>query len=163
MNARRQKRGFTLIEALISIVLLGVAIAALMVSNGAMTSANGAGIEMSTAEFLVEQIRELTAGLPTVDPQTGKATFGAETGENLATYDDVDDFKAKTYCPPIDAARAQLTAYIAYTQQITIDKVLATDLTAIDATGASDFFRVTVKVFLNGKELSRASWVRVKL
>jgi len=163
MNSRNEKRGFTLIEALISIVLLGIAIAALMVSNGAMTSANGAGIEISTAEFLIEQIRELTAGLPTVDPQTGKVTFGSESGESLGTYDDVDDFKAKTYCPPINAARTQLTAYSAYTQQITIEKVLATDLTMVDTTGASDFFRVTVTVLLNGKELSRTSWVRVVL
>jgi len=56
-------------------VLLGVAIAALMVSNRALTSANGAGIEISTAEFLVEQIREMTASLPVRDPQSGAATF----------------------------------------------------------------------------------------
>jgi prepilin-type N-terminal cleavage/methylation domain-containing protein len=61
---RSRGRGFTLIEALIAIVLVGVAIAALVVSNQSFTSANGAGLQLSTAEFLIEQIREQTVTTP---------------------------------------------------------------------------------------------------
>ena len=155
------KKGFTLIEALISIVLLGMAIAALMVSNGALTNANGAGIEISTAEFLVEQIREMTASLPVRDPQTGAGFFGNEEG-SLSLYDDTDDFNGKTYSPPIDSSRAQLTAFSSYTQQITVENVSESNLSTHANNHSTDFYRVTVKVLLNGKELSRASWLRAR-
>ncbi len=87
-----KKNGMTIIEVLMAIILIGVAIASLVAANGLLTKANGFGLDLSTAEFLTEQIRELTTLLPVVDPQTGTAAFGPEAGETLTTYDDLDDF-----------------------------------------------------------------------
>src|SRR3989304_6042625 len=100
-------RGFTLVEVLIAVVLIGVAITALMGANGAFTMVNGAGVDLTTAEFLTEQIRELTAILPVADPETDIATFGPEEA-SLAAYDDLDDFDGQTFNPPIDAGRNTL-------------------------------------------------------
>jgi len=72
---------------LIAVVLVGLAITALLVANSSFTIANGAGTDLSTAEFLIEQIRELTAMLPVIDPQSSTTTFGPEE-TNLADYDD---------------------------------------------------------------------------
>lgn len=52
--------GFTLVEILVAVVIIGIAIAALVGANGAFTQVNGAAINLSTAEFLIEEIRELT-------------------------------------------------------------------------------------------------------
>ena len=49
------------------------------------------------AEFLIEQIRELTTLLPVIDEDETTTTLGPETGEAaLADYDDVDDFDGFT-------------------------------------------------------------------
>ena len=109
MRNTKYKNGFSLIEVLIAILLVGLAMAALMASNTAFTKANGAGTDLSTAEFLVEQIRELTALLPVVDPQSDVWAFGPEAGETLAIYDDLDDFNgfnSTALGAPIDACPA---------------------------------------------------------
>ncbi|MHC4834844.1 MAG: prepilin-type N-terminal cleavage/methylation domain-containing protein [Planctomycetota bacterium] len=61
MNTKKRKNGFTLIEALFAAMLLGLVVAALAAASGAFTMANGYGVDLSTAEFLIEEMRELTA------------------------------------------------------------------------------------------------------
>jgi len=152
--------GFSLIEVLIAVILIGLAITALLVASGSFTMANGAGTDLSTAEFLVEQIRELTALLPVVDPQTGTATFGAEeTG--LANYDDLDDFDGAIFSPPIDASRIPLNDFAAFSQHVTVERVSPTNFEEVISEDKS-FVRVTVKVFLNAKEISSTSWIRAR-
>jgi len=127
MVVARRSRGFTLLEVLIAVILVGVSIAALVAANTSIavilvgvsiaalvaantsfTLANGTGADISTAEFLVEQIRELTAMLPAMDPDTTSPTFGLEEAA-LAAYDDVDDFDNFTFSPPIGADRIVLS------------------------------------------------------
>ena len=156
----RYEDGFSLIEVLIAILLLGLAIASLVTANSAFTKANGAGTELSTAEFLIEQIRELSALLPVIDPNTGVSTFGPETAETLADYDDLDDFDGASFSPPIGADRNPLNDFAAFSQQITVENVDASDFEQVVSDHGSYFVRVTVKVFLNSREISSARWLR---
>jgi prepilin-type N-terminal cleavage/methylation domain-containing protein len=162
MKNSRQKNGFTLIEVLIAILLVGFAIAALISANGALTQANGAGIELSTAEFLIEQIRELTTVLPVIDPTTGTTTFGPETSETLASYDDIDDFNGASFSPPISADRNSLNDLSAYTQQITVQNVSESNFEQVVSNHSSFFVRVDVKILLNAREISSARWLRTR-
>lgn len=132
--------GFTLIEVLIATILVGLAIVALLGANSSFTMANGVGTDMSTAEFLAEQIRELTAMLP---------------------VDDVDDFNGRTFSPPIAADKSPLTGFASFSQVVTVDKVLASDLDQT-TNNASDFVRVTVRVLQNGRQVVSSSWIRAK-
>ena len=59
--------GFTLLEVLFAAMLIGLAIVALAVGSGAFTLNNAAGLDLSTAEFLIEEIRELTAPVPVIE------------------------------------------------------------------------------------------------
>ena len=156
----RSKSGFSLIEVLIAILLIGLAIVSLISANGAFTQANSAGIDLSTAEFLIEQIRELTTVLPVIDPTTGTSTFGPEASETLANYDDLDDFNGASFSPPISADRNTLNDLSAYTQQITVENVSVSNFEQVVANHSSFFVRVTVKVFLNTEEISSARWLR---
>jgi type II secretory pathway pseudopilin PulG len=156
------KNGFSLIEALLAIILVGVSIAALLAASGSFSQSNAAGTELSTAEFLLEQIRELAAMLPVVDPNTGTATFGAEE-PNLAEYDDLDDFDGKSFSPPISADRQTLTDFAAFTQQITVENVSKSDFDQVVADHSSCFVRVGIKVFLNTREIVSANLVRANL
>ena len=163
MRNKKYKSGFSLIEVLIAILLVGLAMASLMASNSAFTKANGAGIDLSTAEFLVEQIRELTALLPVIDPgSTDWTTFGPEDGETLAIYDDLDDFDGESFSPPIDADRNPLNGLAAYSQQVTVENVNASDFELVTADKSTSFVRVTVRVYLNSKEITSASWLRAQ-
>jgi prepilin-type N-terminal cleavage/methylation domain-containing protein len=162
MRKTKYKSGFSLIEVLFAVMLVGLAIASLMAANGAFTKANGAGTDQTTAEFLIGQIRELTALLPVIDPQTELATFGPESGETLATYDDLDDFDGAGYSPPINAGRTSLTQFSAYSQQITVENVNASNFEQVVADHSTNFVRVTVHVYLNSSQISSASWLRAR-
>ncbi len=160
-------QGFTLIEVLIATILVGLSIAALVGANSSFTMANGAGTDLSTAEFLVEQIRELTTLLPVVDPAVAAGTrvtvLGPESGEILATYDDVDDFDGASFSPPIGANKTVLTEFAAFSQQVTVDKVSPSNLDLVVAdTFDSAFVRVTVRVLQNGRQVVSASWIRAR-
>ena len=162
MRNIKYHRGFSLIEVLFAVLLVGLAIASLMAANGTFTKANGAGTDQSTAEFLVGQIRELTMLLPVVDPETETATFGFETGETLATYDDLDDFDGASFSPPINADRAALSQFPTFSQQVKVENVIASNFEQVVADHSSNFVRVTVSVYLNSREISSASWLRAR-
>ena len=158
----KNKKGFSLIEVLIAILLVGLAIASLVGANSAFTQSNGAGTDLSTAEFLLEQIRELTALLPVIDPLTETSTFGPETGETLTTYDDLDDFDGAVFSPPINADRNPLSDFFAYSQQVTVENVSASNFEQVVSDHSSNFVRITVKISMNSKEISSASWLRAR-
>jgi len=155
-------QGFSLIEVLIATMLVGLAVASLMAANGAFTQANGAGTDLSTAEFLIEQMRELTALLPVIDPESETSTFGPETGETLATYDDLDDFDNASFSPPINSERTALPEVGAFTQQVTVENVNASNFQQVVADHTSNFVRVTVRIYLNSREISSARWLRAR-
>lgn len=161
MRGSRYECGFSLIEVLIAIILVGLAIASLVAANKSFTQANAAGTSLSTAEFLAEQVRELTTLLPVVDPQTDISTFGPEADETaLADYDDLDDFDGAAFSPPISADRVTLNDFAAFTQQITVENVSAGNFEQVVVDHGSSFVRVTVKVFLNSKQVISADWIR---
>ncbi len=161
MRGIRQQNGFSLVEVLIAIILVGLAIASLVVANGSFTKANSAGTDLSTAEFLIEQIKELTALLPVLDPQTSISTFGPEE-MSLVDYDDLDDFDGASFSPPISAGRNVLNDFDAFSQQIVVENVNATNFEQVVSDHSSFFVRVTVRVFLNSKEITSADWIRAR-
>ena len=162
MQDKRYQSGFSLIEVLIAVLLVGLAVASLMAANTALTRANGAGTDLSTAEFLLGEVRELTALLPVVDPETEVSTFGPEAGEVLADFDDLDDFDGAVFSPPINSERAILNDSSAFSQQIIVENVSDSNFELAVGDHGSDFVRVTVRVLLNSHEVTSASWLRAR-
>jgi len=165
MRNGRYDSGFTFVEVLIATLLVGLAIASLLAANRAFTQANDAGTDLSTAEFLLEQIKELTALLPVVEPGTPESAvdvFGPESGETLATYDDLNDFDGASYSPPINADRNLLNEYATFSQQVTVENVSASDFEQVVGDHGSSFVRVTVSVYQNAQQITAASWLRAR-
>ncbi|MDH7598767.1 MAG: prepilin-type N-terminal cleavage/methylation domain-containing protein [Sedimentisphaerales bacterium] len=156
------QRGFTLIEVLMAVIIIGLAIAGLVGANRAYTMANGTGWDLTRSEFLIEQIRELTMTLPVADPQSGQITFGPESGETLASYDDLDDLDGCLFDPPIDARRNRLTYMAGLGQMITVCNVDPKDLDKIVADHGSDFVRITVQIIKAGKVIDSCTWLRTR-
>ena len=170
MRDMKYGSGFSLVEVLIAILLVGLAVASLVAANSAFTKANGAGTDLSTAEFLAEQIRELTALLPVVEPETpesGVDVFGPESGETLVTdYDDLNDFDGNgaglSFSPPIDVDRNVLNNFAAYSQLVTVENVSPSNFELVEPDNSSSFVRVTVSVYLNSKKITSTSWLRAR-
>jgi prepilin-type N-terminal cleavage/methylation domain-containing protein len=131
--------GFTLVEVLMAAILIGLAVTTLVASSGAFTRYNAAGVDLSTAEFLIEEIRELTAPVAFAD---------------LGTY-------GQTYSPPRDANGDNLSDFNAYKQVITVEYVTPANLTLTSMT-ATDLRRVTVTITKGGRTITSSSWIRAK-
>src|SRR4051812_27964619 len=101
--SRKLRRGFTLIEAAIVTVIVGVGVTALVQLIGAGSMATAASKELTTAVELANNVNEKMQG--------------ASYATLKSTYDDV------TYNPPKDALGNNLTAFDGWTQVIDVSYV----------------------------------------
>lgn len=143
----RKQHGFTLLESLFAAMLIGLVITALIASSAAFTMANAAGVDLSTAEFLIEEIREKKATMEFADIGIG------DTG----TYQRVTH-----YTTPIDMNGDELVDFDSFTQVVIVDPVSGTDFEPI-ADLTSDFKKITVRIRKNGQTITEASWLRANL
>lgn len=132
-----KRRAFTFVEVLVAILLVGLAVASLVAANISFTKVNAAGADVSTAEFLLEQIRERSA---------------------LTAF---DDLTSQTFSPPVNVDGEVLTDFTSYSQEVVVENVEPSNL-EVPAGSATDFLRVTVKVYLNSRELDSAAWIRTR-
>jgi len=151
-------RGFTLIEAALVTTIISFGVLAMLQLLAVGTVSNNDGAEMSTAINLAKSVREMMIGMSIADPVT-PTHWGAENGENLATYNDIDDFDGKTYSPPIDARRTSIAALSDWSQTIRVQTVDPNLLTSTVPNGTTAAVRVTVTVSHNGKTVTSYSWV----
>jgi len=155
---RRRRSGFTLIEAALVTTIISFGVLAMLQLLAVGTVSNNDGAEMSTAINLAKSVREMMVGMSIADPVT-PTHWGAEAGENLATYNDIDDFDGRTYSPPIDARRTSIAALPDWSQTIKVQTVDPNLLTSTVPNGTTAAVRVTVTVSHNGKQITSYSWV----
>jgi MSHA pilin protein MshD len=155
------RRAFTLIEVAVAIVIVGTGSVALMGLTSACTTQNRAAADKTTAAMLAQHIQEMLAELPIVDPTLGNTTFGKETGETLATYDDVDDFNGLTFSPPIDSSRTALAGLNNFSQVITVTPAAAKQLNA-NAVGYTGAVRVKVDIKKGSNVIHTLEWIRIE-
>lgn len=101
-RARRRaaRRGFTLLECALAMVILAVGVLALIEAQGYFFTANQFSSRSATGAYLAGEMRERMRMLPKHDPVTGLyktgsvlSGWGPDAGETtLADFDDVDDF-----------------------------------------------------------------------
>jgi len=162
-------------------VIVGVAIVASMRLFASCSQQNSVSTRMTTAMLLAGNVREAMTGLSFNDPIFGKATFGSEVGETLASYNDVDDFNgpansvSQSFNPPIDSLRAQIPSMSQFTQVVSVMPIWPYKLAGntneaapeIPRTTYTGAVRVRVRVLYRTNptdpqvELYRCSWVRV--
>lgn len=129
----RRSGGFTLLETMLTLVIISVGVAAVFDSYSAFTIANEWSSRTATAELLANEIREFTRDLPRHDPVTGLSVgaggivygWGLEAGEvNPGDIDDLDDLDGLRFVfsganlandempGPIDAAGNVINQYV---------------------------------------------------
>lgn len=169
-RSRFVRRGFTLIEAAITTVIVGVGFTASMELFYACTRSTVTSGQLTVATMLAANVQEALTGLSFSDPTSLVPLFGPEAGETAATYDDIDDFDLHTFSPPIDASLTPLSDLSQYAQIVTVAPVplnrLSTASGVVTKTTNTGALRVTVVVTYRvtpaaqPAELQRLSWVQ---
>lgn len=166
---RRSRSGFTLIEAALTMVIVGVGVLAMVSAQQAYHQKNDWAQRTGTAQMLANEVRELTLTLPHHDPITGDANLGPESNEvsttpdpqvDVANYDDLDDFAGAvtgagygggvTFNPPINGLRLDIEGLDQWSQVVTVENVFPDNLVAgpsdIQPLGSTDMMRVSVAI-----------------
>jgi len=151
MSPRSNRRGATLIEAVLAILVLGIAIPPLvgMFREVAARSADGTyqQVAVTCAESLLEEI----ASRAFEDPDVLNGSFGAEEGSR-SSFDDVDDYDGLNESPPARLDGTPLDDYGGLVRTATVDNVTAADPDPVTAAadGSTDCKRIRVKVTWTG-------------
>lgn len=146
----RPRRSFTLVEAVISIVLVGVMLVAAINTLGA-TAVSKRSIEQqmlgnSLAQDLMAEILNEAYEEPDDAPN-----FGRETGEGVgsrANWDDVDDYAGWSKSPPKAKDDTPLSGFDAWTRSVEVVWVKPADLTQV-ASAKTGIKRISVTVSRN--------------
>jgi prepilin-type N-terminal cleavage/methylation domain-containing protein len=180
-RAAAGRRGFTLIEAAMVTVIIGVGVVAMLQLLAAGTVSNSEGTELTTAINLANNIREMSLGLAYYDP-TDMAkvppVYTWDTKEaTVKDYDNIMDLDGTTdtwndpkdspagyqkFQPPLDVRRDPISNYKDWAQWVKVETVSANAVATVlphDAT--SPTARVTVKIMRNNTEVYRMSWLAV--
>ncbi|MEX0774865.1 MAG: hypothetical protein WD042_04020 [Phycisphaeraceae bacterium] len=158
LNPKGSRRGFTLIEAALTTVIVGTGVLAIVAAQQAYLKKNDWAQRTGTAVLLANEIRELTLTLPMHDPLTGKQVLGPEANElSVSQYDDLDDFAGVvngglgagvSFAPPINALRQPIADLDRWTQEVQVTNVLPSNIgsTLTQPLGTTSLMRVTVTI-----------------
>ena len=144
---RRFRRGVTLIEAVMSLLIIAVMLVAALRTVGSTARARQVNLTRRRGAALAEQVLAELLPVSYSEP-SGSGVFGPESGENTgdrSNFDDVDDFHDWSASPPQAADGSVLPGLAGWSRRVTVEYV-APD--APDNTVGSDqgLKRVTVTV-----------------
>lgn len=124
---RSAHRGATLVELVITIVIISIAIAGVVGAFSLITGRSADPLNQTRAvelaqlymdEILTKKYSESTppGGVPR---QPGNCTLGPDSGENRSTFNDVDDYNGLSEAPKTHTDNA-LTGYDGFSVDVTV-------------------------------------------
>ena len=140
-------RAFTLVESVISLVIVGVMLVAALNTVGASRLSQYKTSTRAQGRLLAESLLAEIFTQPYADPN-GAVLFGVEVGENDATrdaFDDVDDYHTWTSSPPTEKTGTQMSSWAGWQRTVTVEWVDPADPALVQGT-ESLAKRITVKV-----------------
>jgi MSHA pilin protein MshD len=152
VSLKREQAGVTLIELIISIVVISIALVAVLNSFSFSVSQSADPLwrnkslklaQLYLDEILARSYDETTpvGGLPTV-ASPSCSSLGPESGEDRATYDDVDDYNGINESPPVSLIGAIDSSYDNYRVQVTV----SCDGSSVGASGNEHAKKIVVQV-----------------
>jgi prepilin-type N-terminal cleavage/methylation domain-containing protein len=137
-SRRAGRRGFTLIEAAMATVIIGVAFTAMLQLLAAGTVANRESTDLTTAINLANNIHEAAMRMP---------------------YDDLFDLEGP-HNPAVDSRLQNLNGMPGWSQVVDVRYVDHSRLTLpVPDTQLEPTTRITVSVQRHGKEIYKMSWI----
>ena len=158
--AGRRRTGFTLVEAAMVTVIIGVGVMAMLTLLAAGTAANEDATQLTEAINLANNIHEITMGMPYYDPQTPTVWNSKEP--TVAEWDNITDLDGASFNPPIDARRNPIPEYAGWRQSVEVESVTHDKVTVTTPdTTTEPTARVTVTVRHRGRTVYATSWLVV--
>ncbi len=145
-------------EAALVTIIVGVGTLGLMELLAAGGMSNRSAADLTAASNLVKNVHEMCLSLAFNDPVL-PTHWGAESGEVLATYNDLDDLDGQSFSPPIDARRQSLTQFTGWSQSVVVHSVDPNKVTLNVTNGSTTAIRVTVTIYHNNKVVLTESWL----
>jgi len=134
---RSARGGFSLTEAAVAIIFVGLGMAGMLASLSSGTRATRGGYELTQASLLAREIREYTFTIP------------------------FDDLTSGTYSPCVDGQGDDMTFAdsVNWKQQVTVSNRIEDDLQSVDSTGTSDVKYVQAEVLYNDQTVLAVGWL----
>ncbi len=162
-TGKRAPPGFSLVEVMISTVLVGVGVAAVLMATQSSTTVNLAGKDSTAAAYLAEEIREWTLQLAFDDPDGDEGdVLEADPSDAATGPDDINDLRGAAFTPPRSATGAVLASMPGWWQLITVDWKDPASLCTTVEPGTSDVVRVKVTIVRHGEPVHAAAWLAAR-
>jgi MSHA pilin protein MshD len=160
---RSSRRGFTIVEAALSTVVVGVMLVAALQTVGAARIAQCRNADrVRGAELASDLMAEITAQAYE-DPALPTGSFGLAlskaAGGTRSKFNDVDDYDGWTESPPQQKSGAVIPGFTGWTRAVRVRWVVPANpsATSLTDTGAK---LITVTVSRNGVTVMRLSSIR---
>ncbi|MCE9591971.1 MAG: prepilin-type N-terminal cleavage/methylation domain-containing protein [Planctomycetes bacterium] len=155
--------GFSLVEAVVCMVVLSLVLVAAMQVAGAANVAQAKVSERVTGRLLADGLLSEIVPLAYADPGASPV-FGREAGESTSSkqaYNDVDDFNGWTESPPLSRTNVEIVGMTDWTRSVAVQwvNVPVISQVSVNETGAK---RITVTVTRNGRVIATAVAIRTK-
>jgi MSHA pilin protein MshD len=150
---RDRRRGLSMVEAVISIVIVGTLLVAAFDAAGAAVARRykmlwrAQGQQLACA--LMSEILPMPYQDPGQDPNVPTLVLGCEAGEtstDRATFDDVDDFNGYQQTPPLALDGSALTSKLTWSWSVTVEWVNASSPGGAAVSAETNAKRITVTV-----------------
>jgi len=129
MGRRINRRGNTLIEVVVSTVLVGVVLVAALETVGSSARSQRKSASVAEAWALAERYAAEIMAKPYEDPQ-GNAVFGTEPNDGAVLkrddLDDIDDYHNWAESPPKSSGGVTLAGYAGWTVRVTVTRCAST-------------------------------------
>ena len=132
------KAGFTLIEAMFGVIIVGATIAGVMLLMGSGTRVNFYGNNLATAVLLAEEVRALTDG---------------------HDFDDLGDLDGDTFSPTDDDGEP-IASLARYEQSVSVTYIGPDDFSTYTGEDPAVLARLVATVSLDGEQLTQMTWFR---
>lgn len=145
-SSRRSRTAFTILEATLSILIVSVMLCAAMSLVSAYGRTRSSRQDLSRAMLLAQQLMSEIIQCSYSDPTTGSTTFGPESGETRANYDDVDDYNGLSESPPVTRSGTAIPGFTGWSRSVQVSYVdPATPTTVISTDKGVKRIVVTIK------------------
>ena len=156
---RKQNQGFTLVELVMTIVIIGVASVGITAALGFGLRHQSDGISYARSVTLAQAYMEdimgkrydentPIGGVPACSPSTTPCSLAANfnDGESRHQFDDVDDFNGVDDSPPLNVDGTDRDAFARYRVQVNVAYANAAQISGFGLTDTTDAKIITVTV-----------------
>ena len=155
------RRGFTLAEAMMAVVVLGIAAASVLLPFISGAAVRAEGVNRTLAARLASDLMEQILRLPFHDPGGGASDYspGPEPGETgPANFDNIDDYHGyiEAQGQVKDAAGVVFTdpRYANFSRNVICEYVTVPPQPEESDPSKCEFIRITVQVDYSGKQMA---------